>query len=463
MFAQRKKELEEFALGQERLRQEQEKLSAEQEKQREELREQLEKLYHRIAITESNLNYYGMIHNIQEEFYYANLELLMNPAAEGNNILVAGFYGAYNLGDELMLQTLLHYLLEKDYGNVTVLLCDNIDYDYFDFPNVRFIHYPKNRFDFNIIAQQYDTLIWGGGALIDDSRYGDRTDISYLGTMLLEMSKRFLAFGKKCLMLGLSSNQTLTNEKYIRDLKKIIDKSAYFSVRDLYTKSVLEHLGADREKIHFLNDLVLASDEWEREAGQKKRISRSEKKIIGIVFICLEETRQMLEQVIDSVYNSCMALYGEDFEIRCIPFYDYHHNDIRFYQSVVEKYEKDAKHIVVRKYAETFSEILEELKPLEFMINMRYHATLLSMVLEIPSLNICMDDNAHYYNKIKYITETGNYEDSVLMFGEWKERNMEEVVKKALTEKKKPSIERSILLETQNSVRKILEGTLVEE
>lgn len=430
------------------------------------LDEKFAKLYERIAITENNLNYYGMIHSIQEEFKYANLELFMNSPLEGRNILVAGFYGACNLGDELMLQTLLEYLIEGNYGNITVLLCDNLHYNYFDFPGVRFIHYPQNKFDFNIIAQQYDALIWGGGAIIDDVRYEGKakSDIFELGNMLIELSKRFLAFGKTCIALGLSSNKELTNDKYINDLKDVIHRCAFFSVRDSYTKNVLINIGVKNEKIAFLNDIVFAGKSLEKElANGKRKVRASNKMVIGIAFICLEETQKVLEEVITSIHNVGNSEYKGNYEIRCIPFYDYNGNDYNFYVRTIEKMNESGINIVVCDYVNTFSGILEELRKVDFMVNMRYHAMLLSMVLRIPSLNICLDSHEHYYNKVKFLAELGKYEESVVMMSSIKEEHLKEIIEHTLLGRKEPQINARVLPETREKLEKILRNSLMEE
>lgn len=69
-----------------------------------------------------------------------NFELL----SYNNNkqkILIVGFYGGYNLGDELMLQTLLKHLEKFDNLELTVMIADNASYNIDEFKNVRFIHF----------------------------------------------------------------------------------------------------------------------------------------------------------------------------------------------------------------------------------------------------------------------------------------------------------------------------------
>lgn len=230
----------------------------------------IDSCYSRIEAVEQNLNYYNMISDIPEQYEYVNLEFLTMKKYEGKNILLVGFYGAYNLGDELMLQSLLCAMKEEKKIHITVMLCDNLSYDYTDFPNVSIIHYPKNILDYNILAQQYDYLIWGGGALIDDTQYESR-NVKNLGNMLLDLSKRFIAFDKKCIMLGLSSNRQISNRSYIDGLRYIVKNSTFFSVRDGYTKEVLMQLEVPKKNIQSISDLVFSHPEWKKKAFEKRK------------------------------------------------------------------------------------------------------------------------------------------------------------------------------------------------
>ena len=431
----------------------------------EKLEEAYAKLYERMVITESNLNYYRMIDNIQKEFNYSNLELLMNPVREGTRILITGFYGACNLGDELMLQVLIQCLRELGMDNITVLLCDNEKYDFFDYPAIQFIHYPKNKFDFNIIAQQYDVLIWGGGAMIDDACYGT-DDVSYLGNMYIELTKRFLAFNKKCISLALSSNRRLKNEKYIEALKYVIENSTYFSTRDKYTSELLREIGIAEDKIHFLDDLVFSSNKWNR-IRQESYKKKGTKQIIGIVFVCYESTRELLKTTIQDIAYFYQNVERAEYEIRCIPFYAYNDNDYNFYRSVIDevKEENGEIQISVCPYRKKFEDIIKELYSLDFVINMRYHAMLLSMMLGKTSLNICLDNHEHYYNKVRFITELGRYDDSVIMLSEaindpegYKDRIIE-----SIRQKKVPYIDMKTVDSAREKLLKALQVTLLEE
>lgn len=176
-------------------------------------------------------------------------------------ILLVGFYGAPNLDDELMLETLLQYFPSFKDVDLTIMLSDNPVYDIGSYPAVNFIHYPKTRYDFNYLAQYFDTLVFGGGAIIDD-RFFDNND-SYkgeLGTILIKLSERFIAWEKQIFCIGLSSIKKFSNTNYINKLSLLIEKADYFSVRDINSfNSLVNQCNCSNKKINIISDIVMAN------------------------------------------------------------------------------------------------------------------------------------------------------------------------------------------------------------
>ena len=80
------------------------------------------------------------INEVVKQFKYSNTELQkICYNDDKKNVLVIGFYGAPNLGDELMLETLLEYLENIKNIQITVLLADNPQYSIDKCKNIRFI------------------------------------------------------------------------------------------------------------------------------------------------------------------------------------------------------------------------------------------------------------------------------------------------------------------------------------
>ena len=117
---------------------------------------------------------------------YVNLEYFKVPSDKSPKVLLVGFYGAVNLGDELMLQK-LYRDLNVIKNDIYVMMCDNENLDAFRYPGMNIIHYPKTKFDFNHLADIFDSVIFGGGAILDDSGYLQEESFKYdLGKIFID-------------------------------------------------------------------------------------------------------------------------------------------------------------------------------------------------------------------------------------------------------------------------------------
>lgn len=388
----------------------QEKTNAELLQSKERISDLESRLYGRIEAVENNLNYYSMIRSIMDEDAYFGRELnsLALQKTEYPKILVGGFYGADNFGDEIMLQTLLSAIPEERLSSVTVMLCDNPDYDYFQLPGVNFIHLPKKTFDCNLLAQHFDVLIWGGGALIDDKFY-DRSPLE-LNNLFLALSERFIAFKKKVISLGLSTNQNFSHPEFCERLKNVVNSSTYFSIRDTNSVVVLKNLGI--ENVDFLEDIVFYHRIWENQVPAK---TVSGTPTIGIIWICCEETEELLGKYLEKISEK----YGKNCNVHLIPFYNYHRVDAKFYSSVAEKYDSP-ENIYIVPYTNRIEKMVSEIASCDYVINMRYHGMLLCSLIGTPTLNVCYDIHRHYVNKINYLADLFQVKDSVVNYSQLK-------------------------------------------
>ena len=379
------------------------------------------------------------IDKVNDEYLFIN---------EKSEILIVGFYGAPNLGDELMLSTLLSYL-DCDNLDVTVLLCDNYDYKINDYPKVKFIHYPKTRYDFNILAEKFDYIIFGGGAIIDDKQYLKQDSFKYdLGTILIDLSLRGIAFNKKMIYLGLSSNYNLSNQEYIRYLGYIIENAEFFSVRDPNSKkTILKAIPTlDEKQIVLINDLVMSNTKLTNPIN----LNKGRNIFVGIIWVCTEENMEVLRKLLFHIKTN----YPK-YHIKLIPFYDYVNNDINLYNKIFDKLE-DKDNIEILPYNNTIEEIIYTFDKCDYIISMRYHATLISLARNINTISICYDKHTHYLNKISYINDLfknkNNFSFVELMNDE---KNYDLIIKALNTEKKSRDLTTE-LIHTQNYLKETL-------
>lgn len=323
---------------------------------------------------------------------YVNLEYSMLPSGGGMKYLLVGFYGAVNLGDELMLQKLYEDLSPVK-NNIYVLMCDNADLDVFLYPGVNIIHYPNNKFDFNVLSNIFDCVIFGGGAIIDDTKDALNDSYQYdLGKIFVELASSFIGREKKVYSLGLSTNDYLTDDRYIGKLQRIIRSSAFFSVRDKYSAAVLEDIAG--QQISQINDIVLTYESkiYPEETKGKYRI--------GIIWICHEELKKPLLELLDYILDKYDM---SNTEIRFIPFYDYCKNDLVFYDELCREYGN--KSFSVSDMPHDFCQAYGEICRCNLIISMRYHGALLGLKGGRRTLSLLYSQHRHYYNKMQDLYE----------------------------------------------------------
>lgn len=189
-----------------------------------------------------------------------------------SKVLIAGFFGAKNLGDELMLHSMIKAIRTVDsVADITILLADNYRPDILDYQPHRTIHYPKNTADLAELSRNYDCIIFSGGALIDDSGYS--SEKMSLERLVIELGSLFISNGKRCALYGVSTAHTLTNQNYITKLAYIIDNSYHVSVRDTFSLATLKAAKIDTSSVNVVDDIVFADNIFNTiDSSQKKVI-----------------------------------------------------------------------------------------------------------------------------------------------------------------------------------------------
>ena len=327
---------------------------------------------------------------------YFNYEYGFLTGNSKTKVLLVGFYGARNLGDELMLNKIYNDL-KVDKDKVWVMLCDNEKLDLFHYENMNIIHYPKTRFDYIFLANQFECLVFGGGAIIDDTLYDREGSYTFdLGKIFIELANCFINKGKKVYSIALSSNKKLVSKLYSERLTKIIQGSCYFSVRDSYSQKVIED--ATGEQVCCINDIVLTYDK--PKIVKEKR----EKTVISIVWICNNE---LLRKCIDMIEGLIDIYQGEKIKIKLIPFYDYQDTDYCFYLKLKDKINRDVEMNIV-EMPKDFESVWNELYNSDVIVSMRYHGALIGLMTGNPTFYLLFDGCEHYYNKMNDIYEKFN-------------------------------------------------------
>ncbi len=339
---------------------------------------------------------------------YVNPEIgLVEPVvrnAVGRRILVVGFYGGNNLGDELMLRAILKCArLFRDL-RFTVMLAENKDYDSARLGDVDIIHYCRTTSDLSHLAARFDALLVGGGALLDDEAYQSSLNhFKSLSYIVTELPRYFKARGKKVACCGLSTNKRLVDETFRARIAEAVACADYFSVRDARSLAVLEECAGGNGSIRLVEDIVL-SDSDIAVAPEARRVDCGTI-VFGITWVAMDGFRQPLEDLVRRIL-ALEERYRRHVRICLIPCYDFTHADIRFYESAVASLPPElAANVEIAAYNNRLAKTVALFDGCDAMVNMRYHAAVVCGARGIPQVVLEMSQHRHYPNKMKWAGE----------------------------------------------------------
>lgn len=342
---------------------------------------------------------------------YINMEYsasLLHDNARSARVLLIGWYGANNCGDELMLRTMLKHFEGKGV-QLSVLLWDYVHYDVSDFPEfVQVLHYPPSIWHLQQLASSFDVLVWGGGAILDDLQYTDDPFNYNTGNLYIRLSTMMLDRGKRVYSVGLSSNASFSSGEYVHKLARIVSESEYFSLRDEFSVRAFRDAGMETAKIHLCEDIVFGDPVLQR--SDLPRAHGKGKLVVGIVLFCFDGHTDHNIQLL-SALGTYFHERGIDFEVKLIPFYDYYESD-KCYLEMIRERIGSPDWVSIAGYSSTIEE--NAIFDCDAVICYRYHAALLAGAKGIRSLFVCNDSHPHYPNKIAHLANLFDYQQNTV-------------------------------------------------
>lgn len=359
-----------------------------------------------IAQSEELRLYTRHFSDLLESKIYSNPEYL-HPK-RFRRILVAGWYGANNFGDELMLRTVLENFAVDTLTSVNVLLWDNDTYSRLNLPpQVGVIHYPKSTWQLEELTELFDIIVWGGGSILDDEQFNDDPSNINTGNLFIRLNILAESRGKEVWCLGLGTNHSFSDERYLRYLQEIIDGSSYFSVRDPESLETLVNNGIDCSKVQLCNDIAFASKEL-RSIAAKPQLDTQYK--LGIVCLCTEDLFEHYATVLQVILQT-LPQKDDAEQIALIPFLDEKGSDDAYYRRLKHRLGDDPR-IAIARYSNELSKCA--LLKCNSCICYKYHASLIANALGIPGLHVVHSEHPHYQNKMTHISKVFGYSSHLI-------------------------------------------------
>lgn len=303
-------------------------------------------------------------------------------------ILVLGWYGAKNAGDELLLKSVLNKL-DHNLCNITVLFDEypNYYWEYWEKYGINFCTWPKEAETSDVISKEFDELIIGGGCHIDDS-YGLTKD-RFIPTLALSLSKAFIDSNKNVSWLSVSSSRKLTNVEYIKQLGYIIAKAKKFSLRDSFSLMTLKESGIDCKRIILDKDLAF-------------NILKRKKKLLGLTLMKDINNKKIIQEISD------ICSTNGKYRLILIPFFNGDKNDENYFKKLTaDPLFKNIDWEIAPQY-ENPDQIQFPFYGLDFAINTRFHAALITNFLGIPNIIYINEEHPHYHNKMVALQNSQN-------------------------------------------------------
>lgn len=296
-----------------------------------------------------------------------------------SKVLISGYYGFANAGDEAMLSAIILALKAKHADMEIVVISGDAEATASVY-GIRAIP----RFDATSIFNELrscDLLISGGGSLLQDIT-SRRSLLYYLS--IIQLAR---LMGKKVMLYGHGIGPL--NGRFARMLTGFVCRQvSCISVRDNGSAVELQDLGVDSENIAVTADPVFAMSPVDKEVG-KQILARygffGEKFTIGISvrpWKELKDYKRVLAEVAD------MAVEKYNARILFLPLHN--PQDAKVSREIVSMMRNRQECLVLETACST-TDFLSITGNMDLLIGVRLHALVFAAVMQVPIIGISYD------------------------------------------------------------------------
>ncbi len=296
-----------------------------------------------------------------------------------HKVVISGYYGFNNIGDESILRAVVDNLREK-LGplEITVLSYNpELTSEKFEVKSVY-------RMDVKKVVQAIkscDILISGGGSLLQDST-SKKSIVYYLGIMWIAQffKKKVFIYSQGIGPIGSRINRFL--------IKKTLNKIKYIVVRDDQSKELLCEIGVESTHINVTADPVIRVKKAEPETGirilkEEGFVKDPEKMTVGFALRGLKIKGNFIEEICKA---SKLILADYNAEIVFIPF---HFKEDMPAINEIKKELGDSVFYIENKYLT--EEMLSLIGNMDVLVGVRLHSLIHAAIMDVPMIAISYD------------------------------------------------------------------------
>lgn len=294
------------------------------------------------------------------------------------NILISGYYGFDNSGDDAILRAIINDISENiDNVEITVL-SKNPSYT----EKVYKIN-AVDRFSLRSVVRairQCDLFISGGGSLLQDVT-STRSLLYYISLMRLAkfLNKKVMVYANGVGPINRKINRIWT--------RQILNKVDLITLRDEDSRSFLKELKVSNENIFVTADPVFtleATRTKEVEEILKKEAIPNDKPLVGVSFRNWKDSINLIENIAKTIDY---LVESKDVNILLIPMH--YPDDLEISKRVMEKVENKNTYLLSAKYS--VEDLMGIINRLEIILAMRLHSLIYAASQGTPMVGIVYD------------------------------------------------------------------------
>ncbi|RKD30078.1 polysaccharide pyruvyl transferase CsaB [Thermohalobacter berrensis] len=296
---------------------------------------------------------------------------------ENKKIIISGYYGFDNSGDDAILKAIVKDLKSQN-NNIEITALSRKPLDTKKNYNINAI----NRFSvIEVIRGLYncDMLISGGGSLLQDIT-STRSLIYYLALIFIAkfFRKNVVIYANGIGPIKKRINKLLT--------KKVLNNVDLITVRDYNSQKTLKEIGVENKNVHVTSDpvftLQLASEKRIFQILKEEGIP-TDKPLIGVAVREWKNNKKLRE-----VISRAIDYLNDNYNVNIVLLPMHYPNDLKISKEI-KKLAKTKCYIISKKYS--VEDVMGIINKLEIIIAMRLHSLIYAATQAVPMVGIVYD------------------------------------------------------------------------
>lgn len=343
---------------------------------------------------------------------YEQIKELVGTKERAAKVIVQGYYGARNTGDDLILES-ISTNIKKRHPNTFIMVAGfyrdviTLKQGFYSLP--RTDPYKMDRY-----IKGADLLIYGGGGLLNDYTFNNSAGVPDMfnnfthglaGMSIIPIMASIHDIPRMYFALGAGP---LTNPEAQQFARFMINQMDYVTVRDRYSKELLESIeGISKEIIQTADPTYLLEDPGDTLAKEYLRKYNIENhKIISVSLRDWKENPYNFEEKMAKYLDQ--ILENDSYYIIFLPYqFASGKSDDNQIHLRVQNLMKNKSKSHIYEHDGDYQEFLSIVKNSYLVISMRLHGSILANLFGVPSIGFSYDDKVlgHYqeFNTEKYL------------------------------------------------------------